>query len=224
MRFEVSQKAKLPTKYGTFWIQSFREYVEDLGLGAARDLQNLEGAQDLEGGGTHAAQIPLASPREHLVVFTQHLGKIPLVRLHSECLTGDVFGSLKCDCGEELAHSMRAIHSHKEGGMLLYLRQEGRGIGLFNKVNAYALQDKGRDTIEANLELDLPGDYRNYEIVSAIFQSFGIREIELLTNNPLKVDSLAQYAKVSRQSIIVGCNEHNKQYLEIKKHKMGHLL
>ena len=75
MRFEVSQKAKLPTKYGTFWIQSFREYVEDLGLGAARDLQNLEGAQDLEGGGTHAAQIPLASPREHLVVFTQHLGK-----------------------------------------------------------------------------------------------------------------------------------------------------
>ena len=108
--------------------------------------------------------------------------------------------------------------------MLLYLRQEGRGIGLFNKVNAYALQDKGRDTIEANLELGLPSDCRNYDIVSAIFQSFGIREIELLTNNPLKVDSLAQYAKVSRQSIIVGCNEHNKQYLEIKKHKMGHLL
>lgn len=200
MRFEVSQKAKLPTKYGVFWIQSFKEYEED----------------------SNTQQV--VCPKEHLVVFTQHLGEIPLVRLHSECLTGDVFGSLKCDCGEELAHSMRAIQANKQGGILLYLRQEGRGIGLFNKVNAYALQDKGLDTIEANLELGLPSDCRNYEIVGAIFKTFGIEEIELLTNNPLKVDSLAQYAKVSRQSIIVGCNEHNKQYLEVKKNKMGHML
>ncbi|WP_394985947.1 GTP cyclohydrolase II RibA, partial [uncultured Helicobacter sp.] len=176
MNFEISQKAKLPTKYGNFWIQSFKEYPQEI------DSH------------TNFSQ----SPKEHLVVFTQHLGKIPLVRLHSECLTGDVFGSLKCDCGEELAHSMRAIYANKEGGMLLYLRQEGRGIGLFNKVNAYALQDKGLDTIEANLKLGLPSDCRNYEIVGAIFKSFGIEEIELLTNNPLKVDSLAQYAKVSR--------------------------
>ncbi|WP_066388213.1 GTP cyclohydrolase II [Helicobacter himalayensis] len=194
MKFEVSAQAHLPTKYGSFYIQSFKEFVDD------------------------------ACPREHLVVWTKNLGKIPLVRLHSECLTGDVFGSLKCDCGNELEYAMKEIAKSESGGMLIYLRQEGRGIGLFNKVNAYALQDKGLDTVDANIELGFPSDLRDYEIVGAIFKHFGIREIILLTNNPLKIESIQKYVKVSRTSIIVGCNQHNKEYLQIKKDKMGHLL
>ncbi|MCI6218109.1 MAG: GTP cyclohydrolase II [Helicobacter sp.] len=192
MDLKISERAKLPTKYGDFLIQSFqenREYTKD-----------------------------------HLVVFSQKLGNVPLVRLHSECLTGDVFGSLKCDCGTELEYAMKEIVKSKDGGMLIYLRQEGRGIGLFNKVNAYALQDKGRDTIEANLELGFPSDLRDYEIVGEIFRYFGIGEINLLTNNPLKIESIQKYVKVSRTSIIVGCNKHNKDYLQVKKDKMGHLL
>lgn len=193
MQCEISQKAHLPTIYGNFWIQCFKEF-----------LQN--------------------EIKEHLVIFSETLGAVPLVRLHSECLTGDVLGSLKCDCGNELQYALKQIAQYKNGGMVIYLRQEGRGIGLFNKVNAYALQDKGLDTVEANVELGLPVDGRDYAIVGEIFKHFGIEEIALLTNNPLKVDSIAKYAKVQRNSIIVGCNKHNEGYLQVKKDKMGHLL
>lgn len=193
MQCEISQKAHLPTIYGDFWIQCFKELLQD-------------------------------EAKEHLVIFSKTLGAKPLVRLHSECLTGDVLGSLKCDCGNELQYALKQIAQHKNGGMVIYLRQEGRGIGLFNKINAYALQDKGLDTVEANVELGLPIDGRDYAIVGEIFNYFGIKEITLLTNNPLKVDYVAKYAKVQRSSIIVGCNKHNEGYLQIKKDKMGHLL
>lgn len=162
------------------------------------------------------------STTEHLVVFTDPLPKIPLVRIHSECLTGDVFGSRKCDCGQELALSMEKIKV--EGGMLIYLRQEGRGIGLFNKINAYKLQDEGLDTVEANVALGFDKDMRTYEIVGEIFKYFGISEINLLTNNPMKIDEMSKYTKVIRSSIIVTPNEHNKKYLSVKKDKLGHLL
>lgn len=159
---------------------------------------------------------------DHLVVFTQNMGDTPLVRVHSECLTGDVFGSLKCDCGGELAMAMEKIA--KSGGMLIYLRQEGRGIGLFNKVNAYALQDEGLDTVQANEALGFPKDARDYEIIGEIFKNFNITQIELLTNNPRKITALEKYAKVLRTQIIVQSNCHNERYLEVKKQKLGHLL
>lgn len=194
MQYDISNQAKLPTRFGDFFTMSFREYLAD------------------------------STTREHLVVFTQHLSETPLVRIHSECLTGDVFGSQKCDCGNELALAMEKIAQSEEGGMLIYLRQEGRGIGLFNKINAYALQDEGYDTVEANQKLGFEGDMRSYEIVGEIFKHFNITQINLLTNNPRKIHALEPYAKVVRHSIITPCNPHNKAYLEVKKQKLGHLL
>ncbi|MDH5465629.1 MAG: GTP cyclohydrolase II RibA, partial [Thiovulaceae bacterium] len=120
--------------------------------------------------------------KEHLVVFTDILTPSPLVRIHSECLTGDALGSLKCDCGPQLDFALEKIAV--EGGMVIYLRQEGRNIGLLNKVNAYALQDQGMDTIEANHQLGFSADERNYEIVKTILDHFKIDSIQLLTNNP----------------------------------------
>ncbi|MCE3037620.1 GTP cyclohydrolase II [Helicobacter anatolicus] len=161
---------------------------------------------------------------EHLVIFSNELLETPLVRVHSECLTGDVFGSLKCDCGGELALAMEQIAQSKQGGMLIYLRQEGRGIGLFNKVNAYALQDQGYDTIEANRALGLADDARNYDVVGEIFKHFGIKKIQLLTNNPHKIKWIEKYVDLERSSIIIESNCHNAHYLQVKKDKMGHLL
>jgi len=120
--------------------------------------------------------------KDHLVIYTKNLPNTPLVRIHSECLTGDAIGSLKCDCRDQLEYALKAIA--KEGGMVIYLRQEGRNIGLFNKINAYALQDQGFNTIEANHQLGFGADERTYEIVSTILHHFDIKEIKLLTNNP----------------------------------------
>ena len=142
--------------------------------------------------------------------------------VHSECLTGDVFGSRKCDCGPELAFAMEKINEH--GGMLIYLRQEGRGIGLFNKINAYKLQDEGMDTVEANEALGFAKDAREYGIVGEIFKHFNIKKIKLLTNNPRKIDEMQRYAECVRDSIIIEPNEYNKNYLNVKKEKLGHLL
>ncbi len=149
-------------------------------------------------------------------------GDAPVVRVHSECLTGDALGSKKCDCGEQLRFAQEFIA--KNGGLLIYLRQEGRNIGLLNKVNAYALQDKGYDTIEANHQLGFAADERTYEIVEFILDFYGIDKIRLLTNNPKKIESLKNIQIVERIPILIPSNPHNEEYLRTKKEKMGHLL
>jgi len=160
--------------------------------------------------------------KEHLVMFTQKLPSIPIVRIHSECLTGDAFSSLKCDCGEQLKYAQKLIF--KKGGMIIYLRQEGRNIGLLNKINAYALQDKGLNTIEANHQLGFKADERTYDVVEFILEHFKIKKLKLLTNNPLKVESLNNVTVIERLPIQIEANEYNKEYLEVKKDEMGHFL
>jgi GTP cyclohydrolase II len=151
-------------------------------------------------------------------------GKPPLVRLHSECLTGDVFGSLKCDCGPQLKEALRLI-GEEGGGVLIYLRQEGRGIGLANKLRAYALQDRGLDTVDSNLRLGFADDERNYAHAAAILRELGIDEVRLLTNNPNKVAALeAEGIRVAeRVAHHMPANPHNADYLAVKRGKSGHL-
>ena len=160
--------------------------------------------------------------KEHLVIYKEPFGEIPIIRVHSECLTGDALGSLKCDCGEQLQYALNLIN--KEGGMVIYLRQEGRDIGLFNKVNAYALQDKGLDTVEANHQLGFEADMRNFDIVSDILKHFNISKIKLLTNNPKKLNEIKDIEIIDRLSIRIKANKHNEKYLDTKRDKMGHLI
>ena len=185
---EISQIATLPTKYGMFNIQAFKDEMN----------------------------------KEHLAIFTDDLSDEPIVRVHSECLTGDALSSVKCDCGEQLAYAQELIA--KEGGMIIYHRQEGRNIGLLNKVNAYALQDKGFDTVEANHQLGFKADERTYEVVEFILKYFGIDKLKLLTNNPRKIESLGKIEIVERLPIKIESNPHNEAYLKVKKDQMGHLL
>ena len=162
---------------------------------------------------------------EHLalVMGDIHDGKPVLVRVHSECLTGDVFGSMRCDCGEQLDLAMKMIAAEGRG-VILYMRQEGRGIGFHNKLRAYAEQDKGLDTVEANLSLGFDADLRDYGIGAQILADLGLKEIRLLTNNPKKVIGLEGYGLkvVQTLPIIVAPNPHNRKYLETKQKKMGH--
>jgi GTP cyclohydrolase II len=185
---EISQIATLPTKYGIFNIQAFKD----------------------------------EKGKEHLAIFTDELSDIPVVRVHSECLTGDVLGSVKCDCGEQLDFAMQSIS--EDGGLIIYHRQEGRNIGLLNKVNAYALQDKGFDTIEANHQLGFKADERTYEVVEFILKYLGVSKLKLLTNNPRKIESLGSIEIVERLPIQITPNEYNEAYLKVKKDQMGHLL
>lgn len=164
--------------------------------------------------------------QEHVALIVgAFAGKPPLVRLHSECLTGDVFGSLRCDCGPQLKAALRLI-ADSGGGVLLYLRQEGRGIGLANKLRAYALQDRGLDTVEANLRLGFADDERDYAHASAMLNALGIDEVRLLTNNPGKVEGLENRGirVAERVGHQMPPNPHNVEYLATKRRKSGHLL
>jgi len=187
MNIEISKIATLPSRFGDFKIQTFKE-----------------------------------GHKAHLAIFKEPLGDIPIVRIHSECLTGDAIGSLKCDCRDQLEASLARIY--KDGGMVIYLRQEGRNIGLLNKVNAYALQDQGYDTVEANHQLGFEADERTYEVVETILAHFNIKAIRLLTNNPQKLAGLKSIHIVERLPIVILPNPHNARYLKVKEEQMGHLL
>jgi GTP cyclohydrolase II len=146
-----------------------------------------------------------------------------LVRQHSDCLTGDVFGSLKCDCGPQLRAALRLMEADG-GGILLYLRQEGRGIGLANKIRAYALQDRGLDTVEANQRLGFADDERDYALAAAMLRALGVTSVRLLTNNPAKLAGLqAQGIAAERVPHRLPANPHNAHYLAVKRAKSGHL-
>jgi 3,4-dihydroxy 2-butanone 4-phosphate synthase/GTP cyclohydrolase II len=163
----------------------------------------------------------------HIAMVKGHIDpeKPVLVRVHSECLTGDVFASLRCDCGDQLQTAMEMI-DQENAGILLYIRQEGRGIGLVNKIKAYALQDQGLDTVEANERLGFKPDLRNYGIGAQILVDLGVKKMRLLTNNPKKMVGLQGYGLsiVEQMEIETEPNEYNRNYLECKKLKMGHLL
>ncbi|EJO5348619.1 bifunctional 3,4-dihydroxy-2-butanone-4-phosphate synthase/GTP cyclohydrolase II [Clostridium botulinum] len=169
----------------------------------------------------------LITGEEHVALVKGEVkGEEPvLVRVHSECLTGDVFGSLRCDCGEQISKALMKIEEEGKG-VLVYMRQEGRGIGLLNKLKAYALQDEGMDTIEANLALGFPEDLRDYGIGAQILKDLGVKNIKLMTNNPKKISGLSGYGIkiVDRVPIDMGCKKENKNYLKTKKDKMGHLI
>ena len=194
MNITFSNKANLPTRYGTFNIISFKQ-ENDIHEHCLLYLGDINGQNDV------------------------------LTRIHSECLTGDVFTSQKCDCGEQLDESMRAI-SEKGEGIILYLRQEGRGIGLFNKINAYALQDKGEDTIQANHSLGFDTDLRDYTIAIKALDYLNIKSIELLSNNPDKIKVWEKSGiNVSRRvPLIIKTNKYNSDYLNVKKDQLNHLL
>jgi 3,4-dihydroxy 2-butanone 4-phosphate synthase/GTP cyclohydrolase II len=169
----------------------------------------------------------------HEVDGTEHVALVmgdptlpgTLVRVHSECLTGDVFGSMRCDCGPQRDAALAAIA--REGrGVLVYLRQEGRGIGLLPKLQAYELQEQGLDTVEANLALGFPADMRRFDIGARILQDLGVQSVRLMTNNPYKVDDLTALgvAVDERVPIVLETNDHNRRYMATKAEKLAHLL
>lgn len=194
MAIEFVSKSNLPTAFGDFEIIAF---------------------QDQSTGEEHIA---LAKGMD--TISNQPV----LVRIHSECLTGDAFGSLKCDCGPQLHSTMKMMNDAGQG-VILYLRQEGRGIGLTNKIRAYALQDQGHDTLDANLLLNLPADARKYDMCTIMLYYLKIKNVKLITNNPLKIKSLTDLGinVVERIPLKVGLNIFNKAYLETKQKRMSHL-
>lgn len=165
--------------------------------------------------------------KEHVALVMGDIanGEPVLARIHSECLTGDALHSLKCDCGFQLASALRQI-SEEGRGVLIYHREEGRGIGLINKIRAYSLQDQGMDTIEANLALGFKADERNFSVCADMFEALGVKAVRLLTNNPNKIDTMKQAGinVVERVPLNVGENRYNTGYLDTKAKKMGHYI
>ncbi|MFO0762951.1 MAG: GTP cyclohydrolase II [Byssovorax sp.] len=199
-RLEVVAQAPVPTRFGTFQMSVFHWGASDPALGLSPDhvalvMGELKGREDV------------------------------LLRVHSECLTSEVFGSLKCDCREQLEAAQAEI-GRRGQGVVLYLRQEGRGIGLTNKIRAYELQSNGHDTVDANRMLGLPDDARDYAPAAAMIQHLGIGSIQLMTNNPAKVNALrALGVSISgRRGVVVGHNPFSAGYLEAKRLRMGHAL
>jgi GTP cyclohydrolase II len=185
-----------------------------LPLAAAEDTEVVAFRPD-DGGPEHLA----------LVIGSPATDQPVLARLHSACLTGDVLGSLKCDCGPQLHAAIAAIASNRQGGILLYLQQEGRGIGLLNKLRAYALQDQGWDTVDANTRLGFEPDERDFSLAAAMLRTLGVGSVTLLTNNPLKVDGLAAHGfTVTRRAHDLPPNPHNAAYLATKRDRQGHML
>lgn len=204
MTYHFITSAKLPTRHGEFDIHVFENAAGQEHVMLTKGLPITKN----DNGDTLEANAPA-----------------PLVRIHSECLTGDAFGSLKCDCGSQLNSAMKAIQ--KDGvGAILYLRQEGRGIGLTNKIRAYALQEQGHDTLDANLMLGLPADARTYDMCSAMLAHVGVDKVRLITNNPDKVAYLTDHGidVTERVPLLVGVNDVNLSYLATKRDRMGHLL
>lgn len=209
MSYQFITSAKLPTRHGEFDIHIFenddgQEHVMlTVGLSVVDPNVTISNQQD-----EALAERP-----------------IPLIRIHSECLTGDAFSSLKCDCGPQLNTAMQAIQE-TGCGAILYLRQEGRGIGLTNKIRAYALQDQGHDTLDANLMLGLPADARIYDMCGPMLAHVGVQSVKLITNNPDKVAYLTEHGidVIERVPMLVGVNDMNAEYLATKRDRMGHLL
>jgi GTP cyclohydrolase II len=171
---------------------------------------------------------PAGETVEHVAIVKGNLKdqERVLVRVHSECLTGDVLGSMRCDCGEQLDAALAKIASAGQG-VVVYLRgHEGRGIGLANKIRAYQLQDQGRDTVEANLDLGLPVDIRDYQVAAHILGNLGVKSIRLMTNNPRKMNKLAEYGVnvIERVPVLTAHTPHNVSYLRTKQEKLGHML
>lgn len=168
-----------------------------------------------------------AAEKEHIALVMGDVsdGQPVLARVHSECLTGDAFGSQRCDCGPQLDMAMHKI-AEEGRGVILYLRQEGRGIGLVNKVRAYALQDQGADTVEANEQLGFAPDLREYSMCETMLDHLGVKQVKLMTNNPLKVNAIQAhgFVVVERVPLLTGFTPHNRFYLATKQDKMGHLI
>lgn len=172
------------------------------------------------------AFLEAATGKEHLAITLGEVGngEPVLARLHSECLTGDTLFSQRCDCGAQLENALKRIAAEGRG-ILLYLRQEGRGIGLINKIRAYRLQEQGADTVEANHQLGFADDLRSYAICAPMFQHFGIKSLRLMTNNPRKIDALKQFdISTERVEHIASSTSFNARYLATKANKLGHLL
>jgi 3,4-dihydroxy 2-butanone 4-phosphate synthase/GTP cyclohydrolase II len=200
---EKVETVRLPTRFGEFRLHAYRSRVDEyihLALCAG-------GVGDEREGETVVQDDPV------------------LVRVHAECLTGDIFHSFRCDCGEQMEAALGMIAGAGRG-VFLYIRQEGRGIGLVNKLKAYKLQEKGHDTVEANTKLGLPADLREYGTGAQILYDLGVRKMRLLTNNPKKIHSIAGYGLeiVEQIPIVVPPNDHNRRYLQTKRDKMGHTL
>jgi GTP cyclohydrolase II len=207
-------EANFPTRWGQFRIYGFE--AEPAATSSAPDAQRSSPNGTSTGVGAKEAAVALVMGDIHSTA--------PLVRIHSQCLTGDVFHSMRCDCRQQLELSLSMI-TEAGAGILVYEQQEGRGIGLMAKLQAYELQDKGLDTIEANVQLGYDNDYREYKLPAEMLRQLGVKEVRLISNNPDKVAAMekAGIKVVERVSAQVEAYEHSEAYLRTKKEKMGHL-